>query len=58
MCTLGLCLDLGQWEEKKKNLESNFLSIVWFEESQKEKIERRNAMKTWIVTKKIFSFQI
>ena len=30
-------MDLGKLEGKKKNLESSFLSIVWFEESQKEK---------------------
>jgi len=35
---------IKKWEEKKK-LKSNFLSIVWFEESQK-KIERTNARKT------------
>ena len=29
-------MDLEKLEGKKKNLESNFLSIVWFEESQKE----------------------
>jgi len=35
-------LDLGKLEGKKKKLESSFLSIVWFEESQKEKkIERK-----------------
>ena len=32
-----MCLDLGKWEGKKKNLESNFFFIVWFEESQKER---------------------
>ena len=35
--TLRVCLDLGKLEGKKKSLESHFLSIVWFEESQKEK---------------------
>jgi len=32
-----MCLDLRKLEEKKEILESSFLSIVWFEESQKEK---------------------
>ena len=32
-----MCLGLGKLEGKKKNLKSCFLSIVWFEESQKEK---------------------
>ena len=35
--TFRVCLDLGKLEGKKKNLESSFLSIVWFEKSQKEK---------------------
>ena len=34
---LRVCLDLGKLKGKKRNLESNFLSIVWIEESQKEK---------------------
>ena len=45
-------------ERKEKNLESNFLSIVWFEKSQKKKIERKNARKIWVVMKKKFPFQI
>ena len=36
-CLLRVCLDLEKLEGKKKSLESCFLSIVWFEESQKEK---------------------
>ena len=32
-----MCLDFGKLEGKKKSLESYFLFIVWFEESQKEK---------------------
>ena len=35
--SLRVCLGLEKLEGKKKNLESSFLSIVWFEESQKEK---------------------
>jgi len=35
--TVRVCLDLGKLKGKKKNLKSSFLSIVWFEESQKEK---------------------
>jgi len=38
----------GHWKivRKEKKLESNFLSIVWFEKSQKEKeIERKNVRK-------------
>ena len=34
---LRVCLDLRKLKGKKKNLKSNFLFIVWFEESQKEK---------------------
>jgi len=34
---LTVCLDLEKLEGKKKILKSSFLSIVWFEESQKEK---------------------
>jgi len=34
---LRVCFDLEKLEGKKKNLESNFLSIIWIEESQKEK---------------------
>ena len=35
--SLKVCLDLEKLEGKKKGLESCFLFIVWFEESQKEK---------------------
>ena len=35
--SVRVSLDLGKLEGKKKNLKSNFLSIVWFEENQKEK---------------------
>jgi len=35
--TFMVYLDFGKLEGKKKNLKSSFLSIVWFEKSQKEK---------------------
>ena len=35
--TLKVCLDLEKLEGKQKILESSFLSIIWLEESQKEK---------------------
>jgi len=38
---LKVYLDLGKLEEKKENLENNFLFTVWFEKSQKEKIKRK-----------------
>jgi len=41
-----VCLDLEKLERKEKNLKSSFLSIVWFEESQKKKIERKIVRKT------------
>jgi len=34
---LMVCLDLERWEGKEKKLKSSFLSVVWFDESQKEK---------------------
>jgi len=34
-----VCLDLEKLEGKEKNLESNFLSTVWFEKSYKKKKE-------------------
>jgi len=40
-------LDLEKLERKKKNLESSFLSIVWFEESQKEKNREESCKKNW-----------
>ena len=39
---LRVCLDLRKLEGKKKILESNFLSIIGFEESQKEKKREEN----------------
>ena len=36
-------MDLGKLEGKKKNMESSFLSIVWFEESQKKKKNREES---------------
>jgi len=38
----------GPWKigRKEKKLESSFLSIVWFEESQRKKIERKVVRKT------------
>ena len=39
---LMVCLDLERWEGKEKKLKSSFLSVVWFDESQKEKKQRGN----------------
>jgi len=39
------CLDIGKLEGKKKNLESNILSIVWFDESQKKKNREESCEK-------------
>ena len=33
----GCVWTLENWKERKKKLKSNFLSIVWFKESQKDK---------------------
>ena len=35
--TLRVCLDLEKLKGKKKKLKSSILSIIWFDESQKEK---------------------
>jgi len=43
---LRVCLDLGKLEGKKKILESSFLSIVWFEGSQKEKNREESCKET------------
>jgi len=45
LAPLKVYLNFGKLEGKKRILESNFLSTVWFEGSQKEKIERKNARK-------------
>jgi len=39
-----VCLDLRKLKGKKKSLESCFLFIVWFEESQKKK-KRKESCK-------------
>ena len=41
---LKVCLNFEKLEEKK-SLESYFLSIVWFEESQKERKNREKSCK-------------
>jgi len=47
-------LDFEILERKKeRNLKRNFLYVVWFEESQKEKIKKKNTRKTCAIMKKI-----
>ena len=58
MRTFRVCLDLEKLKEKKKNLKSNFLSTVWFEESEKEKNREEKQKKNLSYYGKKNFFQI
>jgi len=52
---LGFVWTLKNWKERK-NLESNFLSIVCFEESQKEKNREKKCKENLSCYQENFSF--